>query len=169
MCVPIHTFYPYFWCNGFMECWCLMNTVMFAEMLQEKASAVTDEAVNAAQPSGLPELTTDSAHMGLPTTPSIPSNSEPDQVTNTAGVTRLVEALNYWIEKIYNMLVNGDIWHNCHNSSQVHTCTLRGWMLNLLGQGNIWHYYNACFILLILAVMILHCVTLCLKYYTLTL
>ncbi|KAL2096178.1 hypothetical protein ACEWY4_008326 [Coilia grayii] len=49
-------------------------------MLQEKAPAVSDEAVNAAQPTGLPELTPrDASHMGLPTTPSIPSNSEPDQ------------------------------------------------------------------------------------------
>lgn len=72
----------------------MLTALMFAEMLQEKASAVTDEAVNAAQPSGLPELTTDASHMGLPTTPSIPSNSEPDQVINTESIPRFLESFN---------------------------------------------------------------------------
>lgn len=49
-------------------------------MLQEKASAVTDDSVTGVQPGGPPDLSPDSAHLGLPTTPSIPQGNEPDQV-----------------------------------------------------------------------------------------
>ncbi|RXN07633.1 T-box transcription factor TBX4-like protein [Labeo rohita] len=49
------------------------------EMLQEKASAVADEGMTVAQSGGRPELAGDSSHLGLPTTPSIPQNNEPDQ------------------------------------------------------------------------------------------
>uniref|UniRef100_A0A8C1TAC7 T-box transcription factor 4 n=1 Tax=Cyprinus carpio TaxID=7962 RepID=A0A8C1TAC7_CYPCA len=48
-------------------------------MLQEKASAVADEGMTVAQSGGRPELASDSSHLGLPTTPSIPQNNEPDQ------------------------------------------------------------------------------------------
>lgn len=51
-------------------------------MLQEKASAVADEGMTVAQLGGRPELASDSSHLGLPTTPSIPQNNEPDQVAN---------------------------------------------------------------------------------------
>lgn len=54
----------------------------FTEMLQEKASAVADEGMTVAQSGGRPELAGDSSHLGLPTTPSIPQNNEPDQVAN---------------------------------------------------------------------------------------
>ncbi|KTG43914.1 hypothetical protein cypCar_00008413 [Cyprinus carpio] len=48
-------------------------------MLQEKASAVADEGMTVAQLGGHPELASDSSHLGLPTTPSIPQNNESDQ------------------------------------------------------------------------------------------
>ena len=48
-------------------------------MLQEKASAVTDDSVTGVQ-SGGPDLSPDSSHLGLPTTPSTPQGNEPDQV-----------------------------------------------------------------------------------------
>ncbi|XP_051535927.1 T-box transcription factor TBX4-like [Myxocyprinus asiaticus] len=48
-------------------------------MLQEKALVVADEGMTVAQSSACPELTSDSSHLGLPTTPSIPQNNEPDQ------------------------------------------------------------------------------------------
>uniref|UniRef100_A0A8C1UL20 T-box transcription factor 4 n=1 Tax=Cyprinus carpio TaxID=7962 RepID=A0A8C1UL20_CYPCA len=48
-------------------------------MLQEKASAVADEGMTVAQLGGRPELASDSSHLGLPTTPSIPQNNESDQ------------------------------------------------------------------------------------------
>lgn len=51
-------------------------------MLQEKASAVADEGMTVAQLGGRPELASDSSHLGLPTTPSIPQNNESDQVAN---------------------------------------------------------------------------------------
>ncbi|XP_030633549.1 T-box transcription factor TBX4 [Chanos chanos] len=47
-------------------------------MLQEKTSVVTDEGVTVTQ-SGPPDHATDSAHLTLPTTPSITHNNEPDQ------------------------------------------------------------------------------------------
>lgn len=56
-------------------------------MLQEKASAVADEGVTVAQSGGLPELTADSSHLGLPATPSIPHNNEVDQVTSGPSET----------------------------------------------------------------------------------
>ncbi|XP_053176941.1 T-box transcription factor TBX4 [Scomber japonicus] len=50
-------------------------------MLQEKASAVTDECVSRAQTGGETDLLPDQSRLGLPTAPSIPSSSssEPDQ------------------------------------------------------------------------------------------
>lgn len=54
--------------------------VRLIEMLQEKASAVTDDSVTGVQPGGPPDLSPDPAHLGLPTTPSIPQGNEPDQV-----------------------------------------------------------------------------------------
>lgn len=51
-------------------------------MLQEKASAVADEGMTVAQLGGRPELASDSSHLVLPTTPSIPQNNEPDKVAN---------------------------------------------------------------------------------------
>ncbi len=51
-------------------------------MLQEKASAVADEGMTVEQLGGRPELASDSSHLGLPTTPSIPQNNESDQVAN---------------------------------------------------------------------------------------
>ncbi|XP_016084761.1 T-box transcription factor TBX4 [Sinocyclocheilus grahami] len=48
-------------------------------MLQEKASAVADEGTTVEQLGGRPELASDSSHLGLPTTPSIPQNNESDQ------------------------------------------------------------------------------------------
>lgn len=49
-------------------------------MLQEKASAVTDDSVTGAQTEGPPELVHNSSHLALPTTPSIPQGNEPNQV-----------------------------------------------------------------------------------------
>ncbi len=51
-------------------------------MLQEKASAVADEGMTVAQLAGRPELASDSSHLSMPTTPSIPQNNESDQVAN---------------------------------------------------------------------------------------
>ncbi|KAM4628391.1 T-box transcription factor TBX4 [Polymixia lowei] len=48
-------------------------------MLQEKASAVTDEDMTRAQPRSGAELVPDPSHLGLSTTSSIPSANEPDQ------------------------------------------------------------------------------------------
>ena len=52
------------------------------EMLQEKASVVTDGSVTGAQTEGPPELVPNPSHLGLPTTPSIPQGNEPNQVKN---------------------------------------------------------------------------------------
>jgi len=51
-------------------------------MLQEKASALADEGMTVAQLGGRPELASDSSHLGMPTTPSILQNNEPDKVAN---------------------------------------------------------------------------------------
>lgn len=50
------------------------------EMLQEKASAVTDECVSRVQTGGETDLLPDQSRVGLSTAPTIPSSSEPDQV-----------------------------------------------------------------------------------------
>ncbi|KAM7413744.1 hypothetical protein PAMA_020900 [Pampus argenteus] len=48
-------------------------------MLQEKASAVTDECVSRVQADGETDLLPDQSRLDLSTAPSIPSSSEPDQ------------------------------------------------------------------------------------------
>ncbi|XP_029922831.1 T-box transcription factor TBX4 [Myripristis murdjan] len=48
-------------------------------MLQEKASAVTDDAMTRVQPGGEAELVPDPSRLGLSTTSGVPSGNEPDQ------------------------------------------------------------------------------------------
>uniref|UniRef100_A0A673ZWA5 T-box transcription factor 4 n=2 Tax=Salmo trutta TaxID=8032 RepID=A0A673ZWA5_SALTR len=68
--------------------------VHLTEMLQEKASAVTDDSVTGVQPGGPPDLSPDSAHLGLPTTPSIPQGNEPDQ--NIENIKVLLHERELW-------------------------------------------------------------------------
>lgn len=49
-------------------------------MLQEKASAVTDEHVSRLQTGGETDLLPDQSRLGLSTAPTVPSSTEPDQV-----------------------------------------------------------------------------------------
>lgn len=49
-------------------------------MLQEKVSAVTDECMSRVQAGGETDLLPDQSRLGLPTAPTVPSSSEPDQV-----------------------------------------------------------------------------------------
>uniref|UniRef100_A0A4W5MGX0 T-box transcription factor 4 n=1 Tax=Hucho hucho TaxID=62062 RepID=A0A4W5MGX0_9TELE len=63
-------------------------------MLQEKASAVTDDSVTGVQPGGPPDLSPDSSHLGLPTTPSIPPGNEPDQ--NIENIKVLLHERELW-------------------------------------------------------------------------
>ncbi|XP_036393330.1 T-box transcription factor TBX4 [Megalops cyprinoides] len=48
-------------------------------MLQEKASAVTDEGTTVAPPAGIPELVPEPSHLGLDSTDGTSHRSEPDQ------------------------------------------------------------------------------------------
>nr|XP_046149405.1 T-box transcription factor TBX5-like [Oncorhynchus gorbuscha] len=63
-------------------------------MLQEKASAVTDDSVTGVQPGGPSDLSPDSANLGLPTTPSISQGNEPDQ--NIENIKVLLHERELW-------------------------------------------------------------------------
>lgn len=59
-------------------------------MLQERASAVTDECVTQVQPGADAELLPDQTRLGLTTASSIPSANEPDQVNMQSDVMTAV-------------------------------------------------------------------------------
>lgn len=56
-----------------------------AEMLQEKASAVTDDRVSRVRADGETDLLPDQSQLGAPTAPSAPTSAGPDQVQMEAA------------------------------------------------------------------------------------